>query len=238
MTRPIPVNLPPGRTPDQPLDRPLDRPFDRPFHRPFDRPLSRWLDRPLGAIVIGASAGGVEALGVLLPALPARLAAPVLIVLHLPRERPSRLAEIFALRCALPVREAQDKEPVLPGTVYFAPPDYHLLLEAGPQLALSADEPVHFSRPSIDVLFESAADLYRERLLGLVLTGASRDGTAGLNAVYRAGGITVVQQPESAKARLMPASALQQSPVDFVLTLERLAGLLASLPVQGAVDGG
>jgi two-component system, chemotaxis family, protein-glutamate methylesterase/glutaminase len=234
MTRPNPLTLPPGRPPD----RTPNGSFDRPHDWLHDRPYNRWLDRPLGAIVIGASAGGVEALGMLLPALPARLAAPVFIVLHLPRERPSRLADIFVRRCALPVREAQDKEPVRPGTVYFAPPDYHLLLEAGPQLALSADEPVHFSRPSIDVLFESAADLYRERLLGLVLTGANQDGAAGLNAVYRAGGVTVVQQPESAKARLMPASALQQSPVDFVLTLQQIAGLLESLPVLGGFDGG
>jgi two-component system, chemotaxis family, protein-glutamate methylesterase/glutaminase len=205
---------------------------------PLERANGGWPERPLGAIVIGASAGGVEALGVLLPALPARLAAPLFIVLHLPRERPSRLVDIFTQRCALPVREAQDKEPVLPGTVYFAPPDYHLLLEAGPQIALSADEPVHFSRPSIDVLFECAADLYRERLLALVLTGANRDGAAGLRAVYRAGGITVVQRPESAKACLMPAAAMQQGPVHFVLTLERIAALLASLPLQDPVGKG
>jgi two-component system, chemotaxis family, protein-glutamate methylesterase/glutaminase len=205
---------------------------------PLERTTGGWPDRPLGAVVIGASAGGVEALGVLLPALPVRLAAPVFVVLHLPRERPSRLVDIFTQRCALPVREAQDKEPALPGTVYFAPPDYHLLLEAGPQMALSADEPVHFSRPSIDVLFESAADLYREHLLGLVLTGANRDGASGLHAVYRAGGITVVQRPESAKARLMPAAAMQQGPVHFVLTLERIAALLAALPLQGPGDEG
>ncbi|MGH8143406.1 MAG: chemotaxis protein CheB, partial [Steroidobacteraceae bacterium] len=120
------------------------------------------IDRRVDAIVIGASAGGVEALSVLLPQLPAHLQASVYIVLHLPREPVSMLATIFAPRCPLSVREAQDKEAPQPGTVYFAPPDYHLLLEHGPYLALSVEAPVHFSRPSIDVLFESAAEVYRE----------------------------------------------------------------------------
>jgi two-component system, chemotaxis family, protein-glutamate methylesterase/glutaminase len=130
------------------------------------------------AVAIGASAGGVEVLSTLLSVLPAGCRASFFIVMHIPRERPSLLAEVFAARCALPVREAEDKEPVQPGTVYFAPPDYHLLLDRGPAFALSSDEPVHFSRPSIDVLFDSAADIYGERLLGLILTGANQDGAA------------------------------------------------------------
>jgi two-component system, chemotaxis family, protein-glutamate methylesterase/glutaminase len=181
------------------------------------------------AIVIGASAGGVEALTVLLPALPAGLRTAVFIVLHVPRERPSLLVQIFRDRCALPVREAEDKEPVVPGTVYFAPPDYHMLLENERQIALSADELVHFSRPSIDVLFESAADVYGDRLLGIILTGANADGAAGLHAVHRAGGVTVVQKPESAKVPLMVVSALQRGPADFVLSLEEIAELLIAL---------
>src|SRR5580658_1433864 len=132
--------------------------------------------RPIDAVVIGASAGGMEGLSVILPALPVGLPAALLIVLHLPREHRSLLSEIFAPKCALPVREAEDKEPVRAGCIYFAPPDYHLLIDEGPRLALSVDEPVHFSRPSIDVLFESAAQLYGERLLGVLLTGASPDG--------------------------------------------------------------
>ena len=119
------------------------------------------------AAVILRGVDPLEALSLLLPALPATLRAAVFIVLHQPRERPSRLAALFQGKCALPVREAEDKEPVAPGTVYLAPPDYHLLLDQGPCLALSADEPVNYSRPAIDVLFESAADLYRERLLGI-----------------------------------------------------------------------
>lgn len=181
------------------------------------------------SVVIGASAGGIEALSVLLPALPAGLRASFFIVLHLPRERPSLLVEIFEHRCALRVREAEDKEPVAPGTVYFAPPDYHLLLEKSRQIALSADAPVHYSRPSIDVLFESAADAYGDHLLGVILTGANQDGASGLEAVHRAGGITVVQEPVSAHAPLMAMSALQRNPADFVLSLQQIAHLLGTL---------
>jgi len=188
----------------------------------------------VSAIVIGASAGGIEALTVLLPALPQGLPAAVLVVLHLPRDRPSLLVEIFAPKCALPVQEAQDKEHIKPGHVYFAPADYHLLVDAGPSLALSVDEPVNFSRPSIDVLFETAADVYRERLLGIVLTGASADGAAGLAAVHRRGGRTVVQDPETAPVPLMPEAARRRSPVDFVLPLKQIADLLQALKHGGS----
>ncbi len=181
------------------------------------------------AVVIGASAGGVEALSEILPALPARFRPALLIVLHLPRERPSLLVEIYEKRCVLPVREADDKEPIEPGTVYFAPPDYHMLVEKSRQIALSTDEPLHFSRPSVDVLFESAADAYGERLLGIILTGANQDGAVGLHAIHRAGGITVVQQPDSAQVPLMVVSALQRNPADFVLSLPEIGELLKGL---------
>ncbi len=184
------------------------------------------------AVVIGASAGGVEALGVLLPALPARVRASVFVVIHLPRERPSLLVDVFSPRCALAVREALDKDPVEPSTLYFAPPDYHLLVDRGPQLILSADAPVNFSRPSIDVLFESAADVYGPRLLGALLTGASEDGAAGLAAIRKAGGLTVVQEPTTARAPTMPAAALKAGPVDFVVSLEQIAGLLRTMDVS------
>jgi two-component system chemotaxis response regulator CheB len=187
------------------------------------------LQNRIDAVVIGASAGGVEALSEILPALPASFRPALLIVLHLPRERPSLLVEIYENRCALPVREAEDKEPVEPGTVYFAPPDYHMLVEKSRQIALSTDEPVYFSRPSIDVLFESAADVYGDRLLGIILTGANADGAAGLHAVHQAGGVTVVQQPDSAIVSLMIVSALQRNPADFVLSLPEIAELLKGL---------
>ena len=183
----------------------------------------------IDAVVVGASAGGVEALGEILPTLPADFRPALLVVLHLPRERPSLLVEIYEKRCALPVREADDKEPIEPGTVYFAPPDYHMLVEKSRQIALSTDEPVYYSRPSIDVLFESAADVYADRLLGIIMTGANEDGAAGLLAVHRAGGVTVVQEPDTAKVPVMVVSALQRNPADFVLPLSGIAELLKGL---------
>jgi len=194
------------------------------------------LRRRICAVVMGASAGGIEALEVLLPALPADTGAAVLIVLHLRRERSSLLTEIFSPLCVLPVSEAQDKEPVRAGRVYFAPPDYHLLVDRGPQLALSVDEPVHFSRPSIDVLFESAADIYGPALLGIILSGANDDGSAGLAAVRRAGGLTVVQQPDSAAVPYMVRAALRGGAAELVLTLPEIAALLGSLHAPDPVD--
>lgn len=186
---------------------------------------------PVDAIVIGTSAGGVEALSALLPAIPRSYGGAVFVVLHLPRERRSLLVDIFGPKCALSVREAEDKEPVVPGTIYFAPPDYHLLVEKGPALALSTDEPVNFSRPSIDVLFESAADVYGPHLLGIILTGANEDGAAGLEAVSRAGGTTCVQEPSTAYASLMAQSALRQVRVHHVGSLPELARLLSTVAV-------
>lgn len=184
------------------------------------------------AIVIGTSAGGVEALSVLLPALKAGAPVAVFVVIHLPRDTHSLMAEIFAPRCAIDVREAIDKEEVRTATVYFAPPDYHLLIDAGPAgpaLALSVDEPVHFSRPSIDVLFESAADAYGHRLLGVVLTGGNEDGAAGLAAVARRGGLTMVQAPNTAAAALMPEAALRAVAPTFVGSLDAMALAFAAL---------
>jgi two-component system chemotaxis response regulator CheB len=181
------------------------------------------------AIVIGASAGGVEALTVLLPSLPVGIVEPIFIVMHLPRDTPSVLAEIFRPRCAMRVEEAEDKMPVQAGTVYFAPPDYHLLIDKGPLLALSTDEPVHFSRPAVDVLFQSAVDVYRERLLGVILTGANEDGAEGLAAIHLAGGTTIVQDPATALSPVMPEAALRRTSVDHVLPLSGIASLLATL---------
>lgn len=185
------------------------------------------------AIAIGASMGGVQALCRILPALAADAAVAVFVVLHLPRDRPSLLVDVFTPLCALTVREAEDKAPVLPGHIYFAPPDYHLLIDRGhlptgraPSLLLSFDEPVLFARPSIDVLFESAADVYGERLLGIILTGANADGAAGLKAIHDAGGITIAQDSEDAAATLMPEAARQRHAVSAVLPLDRISQLL------------
>ncbi|MFC0152428.1 chemotaxis protein CheB [Xanthomonas dyei] len=185
-----------------------------PAHRQFD------------AIVIGASAGGVMALQALLSHLPADLPMPVLVVLHLPRDRTSHLAELMDARCALTVREADDKQPLRAGTVTIAPPDYHLLVETRDSLALSMDAPVLFSRPAIDPLFESAADVFAERLLAILLTGASSDGSAGVAAVRAAGGTAWIQLPDDAASPLMPASALAHAGADAVLTLQAICNRL------------
>ncbi|NUU02296.1 chemotaxis protein CheB [Herbaspirillum robiniae] len=197
--------------------------------------------RAIEAVVIGASAGGVEALSEILPALRAGATVATMVVLHIPRERPSLLPEIFAAKCAQPVREAQDKEPALAGAIYFAAPDYHLLVDRAPEgalLAMSNDEAVNFSRPAIDVLFESAADVYGERLLGVLLTGGNQDGAAGLQAIRGAGGVTVVQDPQEAQAPYMPEQALALGKIDYVLTLGQIADLLRTLGVQGEREAG
>ena len=187
----------------------------------------------IDAVAIGASAGGVEALTILLPALPRDMRAAVFVVLHIPRDRPSMLVELFQPKCRVRVFEAIDKAPIEPGTVYFAPPDYHLLIDQGPSLALSADELVNFSRPSVDVLFESAADVYKDRLLGIILTGASHDGAAGLSAVALAGGLTVVQDPQTAEVRVMVDAAARRRQPDHTLSLPAIAQLLGTLDRTG-----
>ncbi|WP_429001613.1 chemotaxis protein CheB [Xanthomonas arboricola] len=178
------------------------------------------------AMVIGASAGGVMALQALLSSLPADLPMPVLAVLHLPRDRTSHLAELMDARCSLPVREAEDKQPLRAGSVTIAPPDYHLLVETRDSLALSMDAPVLFSRPAIDPLFESAADVFGQRLLAILLTGASSDGSAGVAAVRAVGGTAWIQRPDDAASPLMPASALAYAGADAVLTLQAICSRL------------
>jgi two-component system, chemotaxis family, protein-glutamate methylesterase/glutaminase len=181
---------------------------------------------PAQAVVIGASAGALEALSIILPALPAGYALPVFVVVHLPPDKRSILADLFQAKCRIPVREAEDKEPIRGGTIYFAAPNYHLLVEMDRCVSLSSDEPVLFSRPSIDVLFESAADAYGPALIAVILTGANEDGAQGLKAVAEAGGVTIVQDPANAFASAMPAAAKMACPDARVLSLEEIAGYL------------
>ncbi len=180
------------------------------------------------AMVIGASAGGVQALQALLAILPADFDLPVLVVLHLPRDRPSQIAELLDVHCALPVREAVDKLPLAKGVVVFAPPDYHLLVENEASLALSMDEPVLFSRPAIDPLFASAAAVFSHRLLAILLTGASADGSEGVAAVRRAGGTVWIQQPDDAVASFMPAAALAHAGAEAVLALKEMCNRIGA----------
>ena len=160
-------------------------------------------------MVIGASAGAIHALSQILPVLPESFPLPILVVVHVPADAQSTLAELFVPKCKIRVKEAEDKELIQGGVVYFAPPNYHLLVEANGCLSLSSDEPENFSRPAIDVLFESAADVYGSGLVGIILTGASNDGAHGLKAICEAEGATGpgAGSHEAAVAAVMPEAA-------------------------------
>lgn len=181
------------------------------------------------AVVIGASAGGVAALLQVLGGLPEGFAIPVLCVLHLPDERHSQLASVLQRRIHRPVREARDKEGIAPGLIYVAGPGYHLSVERDLSLSLSQEEPVHFSRPAIDFLFQSATDAYGAGLLGVLLTGANEDGAQGLLQIKNSGGRTVVQDPRDAQVALMPEAALALQQPDHILSLSGIGHLLATL---------
>ncbi len=188
--------------------------------------------RRIEAVVIGASAGGVEALGALLPALPAGYRLPVFCILHLPADRESRLAELFGERLPLPVREAADKQAIEPGTVYFAGAGYHLSVERDFTFSLSCEPPVHFARPAIDVLMDSSADAYGPGLVGILLTGANQDGAAGMAAIHAGGGLTVVQDPDDAQVATMPQSAIDRFSPHLILPLARIGALLPMLETE------
>jgi len=159
------------------------------------------------AVVIGGSAGALDVLRKIVRGFPQSLSCPVAIVIHLPSHS-TGLPELLAADTALRVKLAEDKEPMAAGTIYIAPPSYHLLIESQRTFALSVDPPVHFSRPSIDVLFETAADVCAASLIGILLSGASENGAAGLQEIHAAGGTTIVQSPLSAEVAIMPAAAL------------------------------
>ena len=187
-------------------------------------------------IVVGGSWGGMRAVGSVLEVLPADYELPIVVALHRPAASSDELLELVLARATkLAVVAASDKEPLLPGRVYVAPPDYHLIVEPG-HLALSTDDVVQFARPSIDVLFESAAASYGERTVGVLLTGVNEDGAAGLARIAAAGGFTVAQDPATAERGEMPAAAVERGAVRRVLPLERIGPFLAGL--RPAMTGG
>jgi two-component system chemotaxis response regulator CheB len=188
--------------------------------------------RRIEAVVIGASAGGVEALGALLPMLPAGYRLPVFCILHLPSDRESRLPELFTERLPLRVKEAADKESIESGTVYFAGSGYHLSVERDFTFSLSCEPPVHFARPAIDVLMESSADAYGPGLVGILLTGANHDGADGMAYIHACGGLTVVQDPDDAQVATMPQSAIDRFSPHLILPLARIGALLPMLETE------
>lgn len=185
--------------------------------------------RSIEAVVIGASAGGFEALLTILTGLPKGYPLPIAVVLHLPDSHESRLAELFGYRLAVRVQEARDKERLEPGFLYFAPPGYHLSIEADRSFSFSCEDRVCYARPSIDVLFDSAGDAYGSRLCAILLTGANYDGASGLAAMQLAGGLAVVQDPATAEVATMPEAALRRMKPDLILSLAEIASLLRKL---------
>lgn len=185
--------------------------------------------RDIHALVIAGSAGGVDALLKLLPMLPAGYKLPVVAMLHVPEHRDSRLAELFASRMAVPVREAADKEEISPGTVYFAGSGYHLSIEKDFRFSLSCEPPVNFARPAIDVLMGAAAEAYGPHLAAVLLTGANADGAEGMRMIKECGGLTVVQDPAEAQVATMPEQAIKKQAPDLVLTLSGIGELLLLL---------
>jgi two-component system chemotaxis response regulator CheB len=186
-------------------------------------------------VVIGVSAGGVEALKVLLPALPASFPLPIAIVHHRDRRSGGFLADYLNAMSRIAVSEAEDKEPFCAAHAYLAPAGYHLLIESDRSLSLTVDERVNYSCPSIDVLFESAAKVFGGSLIGIVLTGANADGSQGLRTIKAHGGLAVVQDPKTAAAMTMPRAALEATLVDHVVPLERIAPLLTQISTRNEV---
>lgn len=184
---------------------------------------------PVEAVVIGASAGGVHALLAVLSKLPTNFLLPIIAVIHLPKERSSRLAEVFQQRLAMSVQEAADKQAIAPATLYFAGSGYHLSIELDRTFSLSCEDPVNYSRPSIDVLMASAADAYGASLAGVLLTGANVDGAAGLARIQQRGGMTVVQDPAEAQVATMPEAAIRRMKPNLILTLDGIRQLLVEL---------
>jgi two-component system chemotaxis response regulator CheB len=178
------------------------------------------------AIVIGASAGGIKALQKLLSSLYPDFQLPIIIVQHLHAFSENFIVEYLDEHTDLKIKEAEEKEIIEPGTVYIAPPNYHLLIENDRSFSLSTDEKVNHARPSIDVLFETAADTYDSHLIGVILTGANSDGSHGLNVIHQKGGLTIVQDPHTAAVDSMPKAAIALTRVDYVQPLWEIGPLL------------
>lgn len=178
------------------------------------------------AIVLGTSAGGLHALSTIIPELPEFYSLPVMVVQHLREDSDGFLVDHLNRHSAMLVKEADDKEKIQAGTMYLAPPGYHLLIEEDRSLSLSVDPRVNFSRPSIDVLFNSAADVYQSKLIGIILTGANTDGSQGLRRIKERGGLVIAQDPSSAEVDCMPQEAINATQVDQVLPLQSIGPFL------------
>ena len=184
------------------------------------------------AIVIGVSSGGLKAMKVMFSILPKDFNTPIIIVQHISPRSDNQWIKLLNDKCNLYLEEADEKEKIRNGKVYIAPPNYHLLIEKDKTFSLTIDERVNFARPSIDVLFESAAEAYKNKLIGVVLTGSNNDGTNGIKRIKELGGLTIVQDPETAESSYMPASAIAAVKPDYILSLEEITDLLIKLDKQ------
>jgi two-component system chemotaxis response regulator CheB len=190
------------------------------------------------AVVVGASWGALRALRKLLSGLPSTFELPMIIVPHRGRDSEHLLADLLEDCSHMPVSEVEDKDVIEPGHVYLAPANYHLLVDDDAHFSLSTDEPVRYSRPSIDVTFESVADVYGPRSVGVVLTGANEDGSRGLRRIADRGGLALVQDPATAESPLMPTAAIKAVPEAVVLSLDGIADHLATLEARTPRFGG
>ena len=181
-----------------------------------------------GIVVVGTSMGGLRALETLAEGLPAGFPLPVAVVQHRSPDSGDLLRMLLQRRSALKVVEPNDKEAIVAGRIYLAPPDYHLIVDRG-SFSLSVDPPVTYARPSVDVLFETAADAYGKEVIGVVLTGANHDGSAGVSRIKAKGGFVVVQDPNSSESPVMPRSAIATSQADIILPMREIAPFLAGL---------
>jgi two-component system, chemotaxis family, protein-glutamate methylesterase/glutaminase len=182
--------------------------------------------RKYEAIVAGTSAGGLYALTTLFRELPPDYPVPIIVVQHRAKDQRELLEEVLQSKCRIRIKQADEKEPIEPGRIYIAPPDYHLLVENDKTFSLTADEHVRYSRPSIDVLFESAAKVYKSSLAGIVLTGANNDGSAGAVAINKYGGLVIAQDPKEALYPYMPGAAITTKAVTHVWTLAEIFNFL------------
>jgi two-component system, chemotaxis family, protein-glutamate methylesterase/glutaminase len=181
------------------------------------------------AIVIGTSSGGMNALKFIFSALPVDFSIPIIIVQHISPRSDNQWIKLLNNNSKLYLKEADEKEKIEQGIVYIAPPNYHLMIERNKTFSLTIDERVNYSRPSIDVLFESAAEAYKNKLIGVILTGSNNDGTKGIKRIKENGGLTIAQDPETAESSYMPASAIAAIQPDYILSLEKITELLIKL---------
>jgi two-component system chemotaxis response regulator CheB len=183
-------------------------------------------------VAIGVSAGGMNALSTIIPVLPAAYPLPVVVIQHISPHSDNYTTRYLDRISNIKVKEVDEKEKIKPGIVYMAPPNYHVLVEEDETFSLSVEGRINWARPSIDVLFESAADVYGEALIGAILTGANKDGSSGLKKIKDEGGLTLVQDPHTAEVDGMPRAAIETAKIDYILKLEDIGPFLAQIGRQ------